>query len=211
MAKKALPVFTRDPRTGSMKELAPDEPKDFALASDLAGPPHFRVLVADDDETDRLLTIWQLGKAWPFDWDIVVECAADGAEALEKIHRRRFELVVLDWNMPHQDGGDVLRAMRGNGLHIPVVVVSAQRHEAIASDLKAMAATFVHKDELAPRNFRSAIAASIQLQEMRHQAEGRAESGFPDSPTARAASSLGLLSGETEVPSKMEGQATSAQ
>ena len=165
MPKKALPVFTRDHRTGSMKEFTSGDPKDWDLASAKASLSDFRVLVADDDETDRLLTIWQLGKAWPVEQDMMVECAADGAEALEKICRTRFALVVLDWNMPHQNGAAVLRAMRENSLHVPVVVVSAQRHEAIASDLKAMAAAFVNKDELNPGSFRSAIAASIQLQE----------------------------------------------
>src|SRR6266536_2973032 len=165
MGEKALPMFTRDHRTGSMKELASNGPKDWNRASGKARPPQFRVLVADDDETDRLLTIWHLGKAWPVEQDMMVECAADGAEALEKIRRDRFALVVLDWNMPHQDGAAVLRAMREDGLRVPVVVVSGRHHEAIASDLKGMAATFVNKDELDPRSFRRAIAASIQLQE----------------------------------------------
>jgi CheY-like chemotaxis protein len=167
MAKTALPVFTRDHRTGSMKELTSDGHKESTLASDEAIVPHFRVLVADNDETDRLLTIWHLGKAWPVERDMMVECAADGAEALEKIRSDRFELVVLDWNMPHQDGAAVLRAMRESGLRVPVVVVSGQRHKTIASDLEAMAAAFVNKNELDPTSFRSAISASIQLQEGR--------------------------------------------
>lgn len=133
-----------------MEELTPGEPNEFALPRDEAGPGHFRVLVADDVETDRLLTIRQLGKAWPVKGDLMVECAADGAEALAKIRSNRYALVVLDWNMPHQDGGDVLRAMRADGLRIPVVVVSGQCREVIANDLETMSATFVNKDELDP-------------------------------------------------------------
>lgn len=150
-----------------MKELTPDEPDAFTLVSDDAVSPHSRVLVADDDEADRLVTIWQLGKAWPVEQDMLVECAADGAEALEKIRRHRYALIVLDWNMPHKDGADVLRELREDGLRVPVVVVSGQCREAIASELETMAASFVNKDELDPFSLGNAITVSMKLQEGR--------------------------------------------
>lgn len=157
-------MFTRDHRTGLMKELAPGEPNHFALASDRPSPSHFRVLVADDDETDCRLTIRHLGKAWPVERDLTVECAGDGVEALEKIRSHRFALVVMDWNMPELDGAAVLRTIREIGLHIPVVVASAQRREAIAGELNSMAAGFVNKNEMDATSFRNAIVASILLQ-----------------------------------------------
>ena len=95
---------------------------------------------------------------------MVVECASDGKQALEKFRRSRFALAVLDWNMPQVSGGDVLRTMRNCGVRIPVVVVSAERRENIVNDLSAMAAAYVHKDELNPISFCSAIAVSLQLQ-----------------------------------------------
>ena len=148
-----------------MRELTPGEPKHFTLASDNTGPSHSRVLVADADETERRLTIRQLGKAWPVERGMRVECAANAAEALEKIRRNRYELVVLDWNISHQAGAVVLRAMREDGLRVPVVVVSGQRREVIARDLDSLAAGFVNKHELGVVGFRNAIAASILLQE----------------------------------------------
>lgn len=165
MAKHALPVFTRDLRTGAMKELTPGEAMNFARIRDTTAPLQFRVLVADDMELDRRLTIRLLGKAWLVERDLTVECAADGTEALEKIHRHRYALVVLDWNMAQPDGAEVLRAIREKGLRVPVVVVSGERRETIARDLETMAATFVSKDDLNPGNFHDAIAMSIQLQE----------------------------------------------
>jgi two-component system sensor histidine kinase/response regulator len=150
-----------------MQEFTPGEPKRFALASDNADPSDFRVLVAGDDETDRRLTIGQLGKAWSVERDMMVECAADGAEALEKIRGNRYALIVLDWNMPHQESAAVLRAMREDGLRVPVVVVSDHRREAIAPGLETMAASFVNKEKLDPSSFLNAIVASILLQEGR--------------------------------------------
>jgi len=167
MAKNALPVFTRDARTGLMRKSTSGEPEDFALSSNDTPPPYFRVLVADDNEVDRLVTIWQLGKAWPIEPDLLVECAADGAEALEKIRSTHYALVVLDWNMPQCDGADVLREIRENGLRVPVVVVSGEPRETITSHLETMTAAFVNKAELDPYSFGNAIAVSMQLQERR--------------------------------------------
>jgi len=148
-----------------MKELTPAQPKTFAAAHAATGPARFRVLVADDVESNRLLTIWLLGRVWPDEREVLVECAADGTEALEKIRCQQYALVVLDWNMPRQDGATVLRTIRENGLRVPVVVMSGQRRETIANDLETMAAAFVNKDELSPDNFSSAIAAASRLLE----------------------------------------------
>jgi CheY-like chemotaxis protein len=164
MAKKALPIFIRDHQTGLLGELTLDESQLAAFTGNKKSPEPLLVLVADDNEAERLLTIRQISKTWPVEREIIVECAADGQEALEKIRRRQFGLVILDGNMPHQDGAEVLRAIRAEGLRVPVVVVSAQNREAITGDLKALAATFVNKQEMNPINFGSAIVESIHLQ-----------------------------------------------
>ena len=163
MARIALPVFTRDHRTGLIKELPHVGPKQFASARTRASSPHLRVLVADDNDTHRRLTIWQLGEAWPFERDMVAECATNGDEALEKIRGNPYKLVVLDWKMPTMGGGEVLRSMRQNGVQIPVVVVSGMRRADIHEDIESLGAAFLNKDDLNPSGFRSAIAASIQL------------------------------------------------
>ena len=164
MKDDQLLVLTRDQRTGKVKTIVPGKPEESALASSRAVPRPVRVLVADDCKPDRELTIRHLGEAWPFKQDMVVECAADGMEALTKLRRSRFALAVLDWNMPHLGGRELLRAIREHGLRLPVVVVSGERHEDIAHDLTSMAAAFVHKVELNPIRFCSAIAVSFQLQ-----------------------------------------------
>lgn len=164
MAKKALPIFIRDHQTGSLGEYALDESKLPALAGGVKGTAPLRVLVADDNEADRLLTIRQISKAWPAEREIIVECAADGMEALEKIRAGRFGLVILDHDMPHQNGPEVLRTVRAEGRRVPVVLVSSQNREAIATDLTAMAASFVSKETLNPVDFSSAIVESIYLQ-----------------------------------------------
>ena len=164
MKDNQLLVLTRDQHTGKVKTIVPGKPEALALANAGAVPHPVRVLVADDSEIDREITIRHLGQAWPFEGDMVVECAANGMEALQKLRRSRFALAVLDWDMPHLGGGELLRTIRENGLRLPVVVVSGHRREEIAQDLESMAAAFVPKVELTPIRFCSAIAVSFQLQ-----------------------------------------------
>lgn len=152
-----------NPGMRGVHEAATSTREDLAGASRKGVPGPVRVLVADDDEMAREVTIMHLGKAWPFGGSLSVECAENGKEALEKLCRGRFALAVLDWRMPYLDGGAVLRAIRKEGMRIPVVVVSGQPHEDIAQDLETMAAAFVNKAELNPLSFCSAIAASLQL------------------------------------------------
>ena len=147
-----------------MREFVPGEPRDLVLVSDEVCPPRLRVLVADDDGSDRLLTIQHLGLAWPVERDILVECSENGWDALEMIRRRQFGLVVLDANMPDLGGTSVLRSMRADGLRVPVVVVVDEICETLAGDLESMAAAFVSKNFLDPISFGSAIVESIHLQ-----------------------------------------------
>ena len=63
------------------------------------------VLVVDDSPTDLKLAVIYLGKAWPFNSVMVVETAADGLEALEKMRSKRFCLIILDWCLPKGEIG----------------------------------------------------------------------------------------------------------
>ena len=124
---------------------------------------HFAVLVIDDNEADRNLTTIYLNKAWPFERDLLLDYAADGVEALEKLRLRRFALVVLDWKLPLMDGGEVLRNFRQLGVRTPVVVVSGLQREDIDANLEALGAAFLGKDEMNADTFRARIAESLRL------------------------------------------------
>ncbi len=69
--------------------------------------------------------------------DHEITTVADGLEALEKIHDRIFDVVLLDLRLPRMDGLDVLRALKASPevAHIPVVVLTA--HGAIEEKIRA--------------------------------------------------------------------------
>jgi len=89
----------------------------------MALDPSMPVLVVDDYGTMvRIIRnlLRQIGFA-------DVDDAKDGTTALEKLHSRRYGLVISDWNMEPMTGYDLLRQVRADpGLgEIPFIMVTA--------------------------------------------------------------------------------------
>lgn len=63
-----------------------------------------RALVVDDDEPIRTMLAKVVERQ-----NLNVETARDGAEAIERIDRQSYDLIVLDLMMPRIDGYGVLR------------------------------------------------------------------------------------------------------
>jgi two-component system response regulator MprA len=82
--------------------------------------PNARILVVDDDEDIRKLHAAILA----FE-GYEVEMAEDGADALEQLATRRFDLVFTDRLMPVLDGESLVLALRSAGIRTPVVMVSS--------------------------------------------------------------------------------------
>lgn len=85
--------------------------------------PTDHVLVADDDTELLALIAFSLRNAG-FD----VMTVPDGERAVEAFAASRFDLAVLDVNMPHRDGFAVCEHLRSTS-SIPVIVLSARTDE----------------------------------------------------------------------------------
>src|SRR5712691_5210798 len=70
---------------------------------------HTRILVVEDDQDIAELVARYLDKA-----GFVTERATSGREALKTIAARPPDLMVLDLMLPHVDGLEVCRVVRGN-------------------------------------------------------------------------------------------------
>lgn len=55
-----------------------------------------------------------------------VDTVGDGASALAVLAAERFDLVILDLNLPDMDGLDVLRTLRARAIQTSVLVLSAR-------------------------------------------------------------------------------------
>jgi DNA-binding response OmpR family regulator len=59
-----------------------------------------------------------------------VEVAADGSVGLDRAWAGGFDLIILDLMLPKLDGYRVLRALRGDGSEVPILVLTARGEEA---------------------------------------------------------------------------------
>jgi len=59
-----------------------------------------------------------------------VDCVVDGDDGLRWLEQHEPDLIVLDLMLPKMDGYLLLRAVRGEGLHMPVLILTARSDEA---------------------------------------------------------------------------------
>ena len=99
------------------------------------------VLVVDDEATVRQA----LERALRLE-GFAVSTAADGHEALAAVAQRPPSVIVLDVMMPGLDGVSVVRRLRGDGIDVPVCMLSARDEvEGRVVDLQAGADDYLVK------------------------------------------------------------------
>ncbi len=58
-----------------------------------------------------------------------VSIAMSGAEAIKKASQERFDLILLDVQMPVMDGLDTARAIRAQGITTPIIAVTGNTRD----------------------------------------------------------------------------------
>jgi two-component system KDP operon response regulator KdpE len=82
-----------------------------------------RILVVDDEpQIRRVMRATLVGKGY------MVSTAHDGEEALEKVREERYDLILLDINMPGIGGLETCRIIRSRS-DIPIVILSIRNTE----------------------------------------------------------------------------------
>jgi CheY-like chemotaxis protein len=99
-----------------------------------AVPQEKLILVVDDEPTVReVLVAYFRHEYGPRGYG--VETAADGAEAVAAVRRRRPALVLLDIEMPGMDGVAALRGIRAIDPRIPVIMVTGNESTRVAGEV----------------------------------------------------------------------------
>ena len=111
------------------------------------------ILLAEDDPVTRMLMTRFLKKA-----GYEVDAVADGAEALDKMTKRYYPILVTDWEMPGMDGVALCRAVRNmqlDGYVYALLLTARDAKEHIIAGLEAGADDYlvkpVHEAELIAR------------------------------------------------------------
>jgi DNA-binding response OmpR family regulator len=110
-----------------------------------------RILVIEDDGPLRAL----LRRGLCEDGN-VVDALADGRECDEYLAGAHYDAMVLDLNLPHEDGLSILRRLRAKGGRVPVLILTARDGGAdVVAGLDAGADDYLRKpfafDELEAR------------------------------------------------------------
>lgn len=84
------------------------------------GMRHLKVLVAEDIKMNQLL-MTTLMEAFGFEIDL----AENGKIAVEKAEKNKYDIVLMDVQMPIMDGIEATRSIRSRDSHIPIIALTA--------------------------------------------------------------------------------------
>lgn len=121
------------------------------------------VLVVDDNALNRTLLATSLEEE-----GYTVEMAVDGRGALEKLHGKPFDVVLLDLLMPEMDGYEVLEVMKADRdlRHLPVIIISAlDEMESIIRCIEMGATDYLTKP-FDPSVLRARMNASLSVKRL---------------------------------------------
>jgi two-component system, cell cycle response regulator len=111
------------------------------------------ILLAEDDPVTRMLMTRFLKKA-----GYEVDAVANGSEALDRMTRRYYPMLVTDWEMPEMDGVSLCKAVRNlqmDGYVYALLLTARDSKEHIIAGLEAGADDYlikpVHEPELIAR------------------------------------------------------------
>jgi signal transduction histidine kinase/CheY-like chemotaxis protein len=100
---------------------------------DLTSSEIFRVLVVDDNKINQLITKKIIEKN-------KYRCSVvdSGIEALEILENEKFDIVLMDLNMPFMNGFETTKRLRQKGIVIPIIALTAyEKEEVIGEALSA--------------------------------------------------------------------------
>ncbi len=103
-----------------------------------------RILVGDDEPDMRMLVQAHLRRVpgW------TATAVGDGDAALEAVRTDGYDVVVLDQRMPRRTGIEVARALRAEGVTVPIVLFSGYLDVEIQDEADRLAVATLDKSDI---------------------------------------------------------------
>ena len=83
--------------------------------------------------------------------------AGDGVECLEMVTVQRPHLLLLDISIPRKDGMEVLRELRGQGIAMKILMVTARKERSILTQAMKLGVDGYLTKESAPEDLQNAV------------------------------------------------------
>jgi two-component system chemotaxis response regulator CheY len=126
-----------------------------------------RILHIDDQKLARIALQSALD---PLGFEI--EQADGGAEGLKKAVAGRWDLILLDVEMPEIDGPTVLRILRARDPRTPIALLTSVSSTAVLTATMRLGATSYFPKSLPPAQLRAAVAKLLKLDPPRQDPPG---------------------------------------
>ena len=162
-----------------------------AAAAPSADPEGLDILLVEDNETNQTLALRMLG-----DRGHRIDLAVTGPEAIAAAGEKRYDVILMDIQMPGMSGVDAIRAIRAGGGPSARTRIVAVTANAMMSDREAYLAAGAD-DHLAKPYRRAALRAALVAAEgpaALHDEEAWAEN-FGDEPPHEQAAILKAVRG----------------
>ena len=120
-----------------------------------------KILIIDDDKIDSITISRSISKSGII---AEVDSVFSADEGIEKIQSLKYDLIFLDYMMPDTDGISFLKKVRESGIETPIIFVTSQGDEKIASQaILSGASDYIPKTLLTPDGISQSIRNAINL------------------------------------------------
>lgn len=151
------------------------------------------VLVCDDDPATRHVLKRLLVRTFSAEVDEV----ENGLEALDRLSKRRYDVVMLDVHMPIMDGAETLETLRESEefKELPIMILTGEKDEAV---IKRLITLGVSDFILKPPNVERVTARFEHLQSLLAESGGRHAEADVEVPPLRDGDQVVLVDGDPE-------------